>query len=111
MLSALKVRISQGRQYIVDLRAARPEGFRGLPVIAPGECAPGCAACAETCATKAILLDPLRLDLGRCVFCGDCVAACGPGKITFTTDPRMASARREALLIGEGPAAPPALAV
>lgn len=111
MLSALKVRISQGRQYIVDLRAGRPAGFRGLPVIAPGECAPGCAACAEACATKAILLDPLRLDLGRCVFCADCVEACGPGKITFTADPRMASARREGLLLGEGPAAPPAIAV
>ena len=54
MLSAFKVRISQGRQYIVDLRAARPTGYRGLPVLAPGECGPDCRACLDACDAKAI---------------------------------------------------------
>ena len=111
MLNAIKVRISQGRQYIPDLRAARPAGFRGLPVLSAGECPPSCAACAEACATQAISLAPLRLDLGRCVFCSDCVAACGPGRIAFSEDPRMAAADRAALVLREGPAAPPAVAV
>ncbi len=111
MLNVLKVRISQGSQYIPDLRGARPAGFRGLPVIAAGACEPSCGACAEACATQAISLGPVRLDLGRCVFCSDCVAACGPGKISFSEEPRMAAAGREALILREGPAAPPAIAV
>ncbi|MGB8931428.1 MAG: hydrogenase, partial [Anaeromyxobacteraceae bacterium] len=98
MLDVIKVRTSQGRQYIPDLRAAVPAGFRGLPVVAPGACQPSCSACAEACATQAISLQPVRLDLGRCVFCTDCVAACGPGRITFTEEPRMAAADRAALL-------------
>jgi Ni,Fe-hydrogenase III small subunit len=111
MLSAFKVRISQGRQYIVDLRAARPAGFRGLPVIASGACAPDCAACRDACDAKAIALDPLRIDLGRCVFCSECVAACGAGRIAFGPDPRMASGTRDGLVVGPGPVAPPAVAV
>jgi Ni,Fe-hydrogenase III small subunit len=111
MLNVLKVRISQGRQYIPNLREARPAGFRGLPVLSPGACSPSCSACAEACATQAISLAPLRLDLARCVFCGDCVGACGQGKIAFTEDPRMAAADRAALVLREGPAAPPAIAV
>jgi Ni,Fe-hydrogenase III small subunit len=111
MLNVLKVRISQGRQYIPDLRQARPAGFRGLPVLSAGPCQPSCAACAEACDTQAISLRPLRLDLGRCVFCAECVAACGPGKISFSEDPRMAAAGREPLVLREGPASPPAIAV
>jgi len=111
MLSAFKVRISQGRQYIVDLRAARPAGFRGLPALSPGECAEGCRACLDACDAKAIALDPLRIDLGRCVFCSACVAPCGPGRIGFSPDPRMAASSREGLVVGAGQLAPPAVAV
>jgi Ni,Fe-hydrogenase III small subunit/ferredoxin len=111
MLSALRVRISQGRQYIADLRAARPVGFRGLPALAAGACPTGCRACEEACDAKAIALDPLRLDLGRCVFCAACAGACGEGRIAFTNDPRMGASSREALVLGPGPAAPPAVAV
>ena len=39
------------------------------------KCPDGCRACAEACPTDAIAVDGggLRLDLGRCLFCTDCV--------------------------------------
>lgn len=98
----LRVRASQGTQYIRDLRGAVPAGFRGRPVLAPAPCASDCTACRDACPTRAIALEPLTLDLGRCVFCSECVALCPEKKIEFTPDPRMGASTREALLVREG---------
>jgi Ni,Fe-hydrogenase III small subunit len=110
MLKSLRVRASQGTQYISDLRKAVPSGFRGRPVIGSSPCEAGCAACRDACPTGAIRLDPIALDLGRCVFCSECVAACPAGKITFTSDPRMGARTAEDLVIREGATSPPAVA-
>ena len=76
MLRSLRVRISQGRQYIPDLRAASPANYRGLPTIAAGACAEGCRQCAEACPAQAfVALAPVTIDLGRCSQCGDCQSA------------------------------------
>ena len=101
---SLRVRLSQGTQYIADLRKAAPAGFRGLPVLDAAPCGAGCAACREVCPTGAISLDPLQLDLGRCVFCQACVEACPDGKIHFTSEPKMGAVEREALMVREGAA-------
>jgi Ni,Fe-hydrogenase III small subunit len=110
MWKALRVRASQGRQFIENLRDARPAGFRGRPVIASKACAEGCTACRDVCPTNAISLDPVRLDLGACVFCNECTLACPAGKFDFTTDPRMAG-DRASLTVVEGGAPPEATAV
>jgi Ni,Fe-hydrogenase III small subunit/ferredoxin len=102
MLKSLRVRASQGSQFIPDLRKAVPHGFRGRPEISAAPCKEGCTACVEACPTGAIALDPLRLDLGKCVFCAECVEACPEGKLTFTPETRMASTKRERLVIVEG---------
>jgi Ni,Fe-hydrogenase III small subunit len=102
MFKALRVRASQGTQFITDLRKAVPQGFRGRPRISAAPCKEGCNACVAACPTAAIALDPFRLDLGKCVFCNECASACPEGKIVFTSEPRMAGATRESLILHEG---------
>ncbi len=102
IFSSIRTRISQGSQYIPDLRLARPKGFRGRPVISMAPCESGCRACAEICPTQAISLTPFTLDLGRCIFCNECAAVCPSQKIEFTPDPRTGAETREALVIREG---------
>jgi Ni,Fe-hydrogenase III small subunit/ferredoxin len=105
MFDSLRVRASQGTQYITDLRKAVPNGFRGRPQISDAPCKDGCRECVDGCPTKAISVDEqarLSIDLGKCVFCAECVEACPEGKITFTNQTRMGAATRAALVIGEG---------
>jgi Ni,Fe-hydrogenase III small subunit/Pyruvate/2-oxoacid:ferredoxin oxidoreductase delta subunit len=102
MLDALKVRLSQGKQYVPDVRKANPVGFRGLPVLADGPCREGCSECRDVCPTEAISLEPLQLDMGRCVFCDECTRVCPEQKIRFTAEYRLASDSREGLCVRQG---------
>jgi Ni,Fe-hydrogenase III small subunit/ferredoxin len=101
MLKSFAVRISQGRQYVKDPRKADPVGFRGKPVLADTACPSSCDACVAACPAGAVSLRPLRIDLGRCMFCTDCAGACPEQKISFTNDYRLAGSAREGLLIDE----------
>jgi len=101
---ALRVRASQGTQYIADLRGAVPAGFRGRPRLGPEPCPSDCSACRDVCPTQAIELAPLRLDLGRCVFCDACVEVCPAKKIEFTAEPYMGAGVRADLVVKEGEA-------
>jgi Ni,Fe-hydrogenase III small subunit/NAD-dependent dihydropyrimidine dehydrogenase PreA subunit len=105
LFKSFLVRVSQGQQFIPDVRTAVPTGFRGRPHIKSTDCAPDCDACVTACPTGAIRRDPLSLDLGRCVFCNECVAACPTANIEFTADPRMGTATRDDLVIAAGVAA------
>ncbi len=102
IFKALRVRVSQGKQFITDVRTATPVGFRGRPTIGAAACPPDCARCLDACPTAAISLAPLAIDLGRCIFCGDCVAACPEGVLTLSEDPRLATSSREALILRAG---------
>ncbi len=83
---------------------ALPKRFVGRPVIAAAKCLQGCASCVEACPTGAIAREAcLRLDLGRCLFCSECAAVCALKKISFTSDYRMATGKREGLLIDSSP--------
>ena len=101
-LKSLRVRASQGTQFIRDVREAKPVGFRGLPQLSSASCGDGCDACRSACPSRAVQLAPLRLDLGRCVFCQECADACPSDKIAFSNEVRMAAARREDLVVAEG---------
>ncbi|MFO0940485.1 MAG: hypothetical protein U0930_06930 [Pirellulales bacterium] len=102
LIDALRVRKSQGKQFVPDVRGANPVGFRGLPVISQAACGSGCQQCAESCPTDAIKLQPFSLDLGRCVFCDECAKICPEQKVKFSTGYRLASTTREGLVVREG---------
>ncbi len=102
MWNTLRVRASQGTQYITDLRKVVPLGFRGRPQIASDSCGDGCNACMSACPTGAITCGPVQIDLGKCVFCAECVEACPPGKIAFTPETRLGAETREDLVVVEG---------
>lgn len=99
MIKSILVRKSQGSQYIPILRAANPVGFRGKPVISEAACANGCNACLATCPSRAITLDPVQIDMGRCVLCGDCEPVCPSEKLSFNNDFKLASTDHDALTI------------
>jgi Ni,Fe-hydrogenase III small subunit/NAD-dependent dihydropyrimidine dehydrogenase PreA subunit len=107
LLNSLRVRVSQGTQYISDLRTAVPVGFRGLPVITPGPCAEACTACREVCPTRAVSVEPLRIDLGRCVFCNLCAEVCPNSRIALSSEPKMATRERDDLTISEASSVSP----
>jgi Ni,Fe-hydrogenase III small subunit len=59
-------------------------------------------ACAEACPTEAVRLSPrLGIDLGRCLFCGECVEACPTGALAFGSDYRLAARDRDDLVVDE----------
>ena len=99
LLKSIAVRVSQGSQTLADPRQARPAGWRGKPVIGDSACASGCAACVAACPVAAIELAPVRIDLGRCMQCGDCEPACPQGLLHFDNDVRIASATRAGLVV------------
>lgn len=100
MLKILLERLRQGHRTATYPRQAPqlPERFRGRPEI--GLCPPDCPApCAAGCPVGALTVagERPRIDLGLCLFCGDCASACPPGVLSFSNDHRLAASRREDL--------------
>jgi Ni,Fe-hydrogenase III small subunit/Fe-S-cluster-containing hydrogenase component 2 len=103
MFELLNLRIKHGRPVIPDLRrAVLMPGFRGFPLLAAEKCTGGCPDCGAICPTGALSVNPLRLDLGKCIFCGECERRC-PGKaIRFSPAHRLGASSRERLTITSG---------
>src|SRR5262245_10585231 len=103
MLEVSLARLKQGHRTIPYPAATPtlPGRFRGLPAVDSSKCPDGCRACAESCPTEAISMgsNGVRLDLGRCLFCTDCVEACPESAIRYTQDHRLATRRREDLIL------------
>ena len=106
MLNALLARLKQGHQTMAFPKTAPvlPDRFQGRPHIEAARCIEKCTQCIEVCPTDAIVLTQSRkpqLDLGRCLFCGECASVCTPKAIKFTTDHALATHKREHLLIDD----------
>ncbi len=102
ILPKLKVLKSHGSQYIPDLNAVElTEEFRGRPVLSEGGDPEALQTAARLCPTGAITTAPLTLDLGRCLFCGEC-ARRAPQSIRFTNDYHLATTTREGLIVRPG---------
>ncbi|MBQ6691421.1 MAG: NADH:ubiquinone oxidoreductase [Rikenellaceae bacterium] len=98
LFNKLKVFKSHGSQYIPDLKAVElPAIFRGRPELS--ECdAQTAEELASMCPTGAITAAPFTLDMGRCLFCGEC-ARRAPQAVRFTNDYRIGATRREDLVV------------
>ena len=82
-----------------------PALFRGRPELPRDTDSSALARCAELCPTGALSVSEAgpEIDLGRCIFCGDCVSASPQRGIAFTQDWRLASSRRDGLVVsGDG---------
>lgn len=81
-----------------------PPLFRGRPVLDADKCAAGCTVCGDVCPIEAIkpAADGPRIDLGRCIFCGDCGASCPQDAIRFSRDWQLAATERSELRIAGG---------
>jgi len=102
ILPKIRVLHSHGRQAIPDLDAVEltPE-FRGRPCLTEPRDADDAEHAAAVCPTGAFTAAPLALDLGRCLFCGEC-ARIAPRNVRFTNDYRIGSPTREGLVVRPG---------
>lgn len=97
---------SHGWQYIPDLKnVTLTEEFRGFPLLSETDDTADVERAAKICPTGAITAAPLTLDMGRCLFCGEC-AKCAPRNIKFTNNYRMAATKREDLIVKAGQSEP-----
>jgi Ni,Fe-hydrogenase III small subunit/Pyruvate/2-oxoacid:ferredoxin oxidoreductase delta subunit len=98
MFYTLKSRIYQGNQAIPDIKkSVINEKFKGLPLINKQNCS-NCFNCINICPTNAINHD-ISIDMGKCIFCGDCERECPNKSIKFTNFHKNSSTSRESLVI------------
>lgn len=104
MFKALATRFKQGYRTIdfpsQDVKL--PDRFIGRPIIDSEKCAPTCGLCAEICPTSAISITLGKgpsIDLGKCLFCGDCRNTCPENVISFSHDYRLSVNQRKDLIL------------
>lgn len=82
-----------------------PPRFKGKPVLAANVEAATAAAAAAACPTGALALEngTPRLDMGLCLFCGECRRV-APELVSFSSNHRLAGLCREELVVRPGDA-------
>ena len=106
LFGKLRILRSHGRQYIPNLdKVTLTEEFRGFPMLTITEDKGDVERAAAVCPTRAITTSPLTLDMGKCLFCGECQRI-APKNIRFTNEHRLAATRREDLIVMAGQTKP-----
>ncbi len=103
MIKELITRFKQGYRTIKFPKGTPPklpDKFRGLPLIDKTKCNEDCNLCYNICPTNAI--NDKHIDLGKCLFCTDCMEVCPSKAITFSQDYRLAVRKREDLILNHG---------
>jgi Ni,Fe-hydrogenase III small subunit/NAD-dependent dihydropyrimidine dehydrogenase PreA subunit len=102
MLDLIKLRIRHGFQKIADIRnAALMETHRGFPVIDEKKYNNDWQKVFDVCPTNAITKNPAAIDLGKCIFCGECERASN-GAIRFSNDYKIATSKKDHLVVASG---------
>jgi Ni,Fe-hydrogenase III small subunit len=100
MLKTLRNRFEQGYRTsrYPDAPVQLAARYRGRPRVYPEAPAELAAQCAAACPQEAIDAERRRIDLGRCVFCGDCERISQGRFVTFSQNFELAVAARQDLL-------------
>ena len=98
-------------------KATMPDKFRGKIVFYPERCI-GCKLCMKDCPAGAIEIKKVgekkfecEIDLGKCIYCAQCVDSCMKKALEATGEFELASLDREKLKVtfhGEGQKSPDA---
>ena len=107
MFNEFKIILHNGKQFIPQPKTASvSDVFRGRPIISP--IATNDLELVAICPSGAIMANPIRIDLGRCLFCGEC-ALRFPEKICFTNEVHLSANSRDGLIVTQGQDRPLAL--
>ena len=99
MFDLLKLRKRHGYQALADIKHAKlMETHRGFPMVDETKCKIGWNKVVDLCPVKAITKNPAAVDMGKCIFCGECERVSN-GSIHFTSESRTASTKRDKLII------------
>ncbi|HPN38780.1 MAG TPA: hypothetical protein PL041_10275 [Melioribacteraceae bacterium] len=100
MIDAIKIRILQGDPIIHDVRNVKfPLRYRGLPNIHNKSCSNNCSLCKDSCPTEAITLNPIKINIGKCIFCPVCEEICPEKIINFSNNYKLGVTNKEHLIV------------
>jgi Ni,Fe-hydrogenase III small subunit/Pyruvate/2-oxoacid:ferredoxin oxidoreductase delta subunit len=103
MIKVISARIKQGYRTapFPDKEMKMPERYIGLPEIEGSKCVSDCRRCLDSCPVSCInkTENGISIDLGVCIFCGDCAKECPASAITFSKNYSMATRKRDDLVI------------
>jgi len=90
------------------IKSAMPENFRGKIVFHPERCI-GCRMCMRDCPSNAIVIKKVgekqfeaEFDLGKCIYCAQCVDSCLKKALESSKDFELAAIDRKTLKVKFG---------